>query len=189
MPCVFESMSDTTHWHPSASQSPQHHTKPFHRLWGMSWHGSGGPHLSGSTGSSGVSQPRSPAGTAACWRWPRRCAGSSGGGGAARDRRWHWHPAGTRSSLRTQSKGCPAAAQPHTQHTSHNHTMAWKGPQGLGISSPVPWPRPGSSKPHPAWLWSPEHGCYPHLRQHLPMSGHPTAKNKPPHKKVVLKAR
>lgn len=64
-----------------------------------------------------VSQPCSPAGRAACWRWPHHCAGSWGGGAAPRDRRWHWHPAGTRSSLQTQSRGCTAAGHLCTQHT------------------------------------------------------------------------
>lgn len=55
--------------------------------------------------------PSSPAGRAACWRWPRRCAGSSGDAAALRARRWHWHPAGTHSSLQTESKGHSAAGR------------------------------------------------------------------------------
>lgn len=70
--------------------------------------------------------PSSPAGRTACWRWLRHCAGSWGGDAALRARRWHWHPAGTCSSLQTQSKGCSHGC--HAVFTSFYSTHGLPSP-------------------------------------------------------------
>lgn len=84
--------------------------------------------------------PSSPAGRASCWRWPRRCAGSWGGDGALRARRWRWRPAGTRSSLRTQSKGHGSRPSSRSSRPST---------QGAGYLLPLAPRFPASGQPKP----------------------------------------
>lgn len=98
-----------------------------------------------------------------------------------------WHPLQP-ADTKQRVHCCSSALQPTQSHTTTERLG--RDPKDCVASIPCcgrdtcPWP--GSSKPHPGWLWSPEHGRYPHPQQHLPTSGHPTAKNNPPHKRKLF---